>query len=172
MRRFFGLAACVVVLAGCAAAQSTMLTDNTALVSAIANSTAPHDKVIEDALTEAARITRAHGYQYFIILKAEDASRSGTITVPGQQFANQTAHVRPFGATSLSAPNVSGATFTTPGKTVPYVRPGVEVTIRMYRQGEIDPRMDGVWNADGSMPPQPPDRTPPARERTASALRG
>jgi len=178
MRIIVALAAYALLLAGCADVHSAMLSQNTAIVSARGASAGDHDKIIEGALAEAAKLTRAHGYQYFVVFKAEDASRTGIISLPGQTIDNEKSHARPLGTTNFGAPNLPGAAFTTPGRKLPYFKPGLDITIEMYRPGEIDPRLQGVWNADIapgsflSMPQQQPAPPPARRRRTASALRG
>ena len=153
MRRFV---ACL-LLAACAAAQSTMLAENTAAISVVGRSAGDRERVIEDALLEAGRITREHGYQYFIIVRAEDASRTGTRLLDDQT-------VRRASANNLSKP---GANYITVSRNVTYSRPGLGLTIRMFHEGEIDPRIQGVWNIDGGMgpvdKPQSPRKRPPRR---------
>jgi hypothetical protein len=43
---------------------------------------------------------------------------------------------------------MAGGALAGPGKTVTYVKPGLEITVKMYRRGEIDSNQEGVWNVD------------------------
>jgi hypothetical protein len=116
---------------GCASPiQSMMLTDDTALVSAIGYKPEDQGKVIEDSLKEAAKLTAAKGFRYFVILDAADASR------PGRQIVVQSAIRQTF-----------PETFPPAGGSIGYTRPGLDMTIRMYRDGEIDPKTEGLWNS-------------------------
>jgi hypothetical protein len=145
------------LLAACTAPKSTMLAENTATISVIGRSPDDRERVIQDALAEAGKITREHGYQYFIIVRAEDASRTGTMLLDDQT-------VRRSAPSNLSKP---GASYVTLTRNLTYHRPGLGLTIRMFHEGEIDPHIQGVWNTDGGMgpadKPQSPKKRPPRR---------
>ena len=145
------------LLAACTTPKSTMLAENTAAISVVGRSADDRERVIQDALAEAGKITREHGYQYFIIVRAEDATRIGTMFLDDQT-------VRRSAPTNLSKP---GASYVTVTRNVMYRRPGLGITIRMFHEGEIDPRIQGVWNTDGGMgpadKPQSPRKRPPRR---------
>ena len=147
------------LLAACAAPKSTMLAENTAAISIVGRSPADRERVIEDALAEAGKITREHGYQYFIIVRAEDASRVGTF------LDDQT--VRRAAQNNLSKP---GASYVNITRNLTFRRPGLGITIRMFHEGEIDPRIQGVWNTDGGMGPADKPQSP--RKRAPSRLSG
>jgi hypothetical protein len=154
MRKFLALSAVLILLVGCATSKSVMLADDSALISAHGSSPADREKVIQDVLAEAAKTTAAHGYRYFIILKAQDASHSGVASVPDRIAVRA-------GPPNLSRP---GASYVASSRNVPYLRPGLDITIRMFREGEIDPTIMGVWNSDGTMGP-PLDKAPNPKER-------
>lgn len=124
-----------------------MLSEDTALVYATAAHPSQREQVLKAALEEAAELTRARGYRYFVILTADDTTRTVTTRIPGQVYPNETRHERTFGATYLHAQERPGNTYTAPDTQVQRVRPGLDLVIRMYRAGEID-EMDGVWDAD------------------------
>jgi hypothetical protein len=147
MRKFIAAAACAVLLSGCVTAQSTMLTDSTALVTVRGAHSNDRDEVVHATLAEAAKLTRMHGYRYFTILMAEDASRWGSTIVPGTVF-HYDRRERPLGVPLLGLQRLPSATYTTPDTSVPYVTPGLEITIRMYREGEVDPGRKEVWNPE------------------------
>ena len=145
------LSALALLLAGCASAspsQSMMITEDTALISSVANGLETKQVLLDEALTEAAKVTRAHGFRYFVVLGADDASAVVTRVIPGRTFLRQNIAPRAFGTTNLSGTYLPGATFVTPDQQVKQVRLGVDITIRMYRDGDIDPKREGVWNSE------------------------
>jgi hypothetical protein len=163
MRKFFAVSAALLLLSGCAVAHSIMLADDSAIVSASGRGPEDREQVIQHVLAQAAKTTAAHGYRYFIILKAQDSSRAGTMTVHDQMGARTAPG-------NLSRP---GANYVQFSRNVSYLRPGLDITIRMFREGEIDPEIMGVWNIDGTMGPIL-DKAPNPKERPrgASKLRG
>jgi len=170
MDRFGVLAVCLCLLTGCvsAGAEATMLSDNTALVSATANDVSERDEVVYNALKEAANITSAHGYRYFVILSADNTSTTRSVSVPGQRLTFQMMPPRSFGATTLGPATYPGNSYTTPDRKVTRIKPGLDIIIQMYREGEIAPQREGVWNVDvvlgrfiAEQPPSPPSAAPP-----------
>jgi hypothetical protein len=155
MRKLIAIAC--LLLAACGTPKSVMLADNTAAISIVGRPADDRERVIQDALLEAGKITREHGYQYFIIVRAADASRVGTMLLDDQT-------VRRSAPSNLSKP---GASYVTVTRNQTYRRPGLGLTIRMFHEGEIDPRIQGVWNTDGGMgpadKPQSPRKRPPRR---------
>jgi hypothetical protein len=152
MRKVIAAFACVVLLAGCASASSTMLSEDVAIISSEGNGPNDHDKVIHNALAEAARLTSARGYRYFVVLTADDLTRTETLTRPGPTFYNQApAPGRTFGTISgrLFVPD---STYMVPDETVERVRPALDIMIQMYREGEIEPA-DGVFDATAMLTP-------------------
>jgi hypothetical protein len=151
LRKAIRLSVSALLLAGCAGAtpnQSMMITEDTALISTVAKNYETKQVLLDEALMEAAKVTRAHGFRYFVVLGAADASAVVTRNIPGQTFIRQNNTPRAFGTTNLSGTYLPGATFTTPDQQVKEVRLGVDITIRMYRDGDIDPKRDGVWNSE------------------------
>jgi hypothetical protein len=160
-RRALALIMTALFLAGCMNATGMMLTDNTAVVSALGAASSDRDMVFESALAEAARLARAHGYQYFTIVKTDDKSITGVKYVPGDTIPSGNSargNTRPLGLSNLGMQNNPGTSYTTPSMSARFVRPGFEITVRMYRPGEIDSRKEGVWNID--FLPGPPRREP------------
>jgi hypothetical protein len=148
MGKFIAAAACAILLSGCVTAQSTMLTDSTARVTARGPHAADRNDVVQATLAEAAKLTRMHGYRYFTILMAQDASRWGSITTPGVTLLIAAGNERPLGSTNLGPQAIPGSKYSGPDNTVPVIRPGLEITIRMYREGEVDPGRQEVWNPE------------------------
>jgi hypothetical protein len=163
MRKFFCLFSMLLVLGACASPHTIVLADDSALISVFGNGPEDREKVIQNALAQAGRATAAQGYRYFIILKAQDVSRLGTMTVHDQTGPRTAPN-------NISKPGTNYVTFS---RNVTYLRPGLDITIRMFREGEIDPLIMGVWNIDGTMGPVL-DRSsnPKERPRGPSDLRG
>jgi hypothetical protein len=156
LRRNFhaGIALSLIVAAlivtACANASGIMLTENTGVVSTLGSASSDPESVFETALIEAGNLARAHGYQYFTVLKSENKSITGTQYVSGETIPagnSQRTSTRPIGNTNLGT-QTSNSTYTTPSAAMHYVRPGYQLTVKMYREGEIDARTDGVWNID------------------------
>jgi hypothetical protein len=147
MRKFIAVAACAVLLSGCVSARSTMLTESTAEVTARGAHSNDHDEVVYATLEEAAKLTQMHGYRYFVILMAEDASRWGATIVPGTVSYYAT-NGRRSGVVIPGLLHPAGDTYTTPDTSMPYITPGLKITIQMYREGEVDPGRQEVWNPE------------------------
>jgi hypothetical protein len=145
MRKLFSLVVGGILLTGCASIRSMMITEDTALITVVGQSGSDRTKLVDKALPEAARITRKHGFRYFVILDAADASQSGVKLSPGQpipfMFKNN-------GRTIFTSFYSPGATYVTPDERIQLVRPGLDITIRMYREGDVNPANQGVWNSE------------------------
>ena len=153
MRKGIVALACVVLLAGCASASSTMLSDDTALISAEGNGAGDRDRVVRQVLTEAARLTSANGYRYFVVLTADDLSHSVTLRIPGRVLYNQPPRAgEAFGTYAGRAYATGGQAYQTPDRIEQRVRPAMDIMIRMYRAGEIEPA-EGVFDATAMVTP-------------------
>ena len=147
MRKAIASLACVLLLAGCASASGTMLSDNTAIVSAEGTGPAYRDQVVRDALAAAARLTTAHGYRYFVVLTADDLTRTVTIRYPGRVLHNQPSRTNEAFATySGRAYATGGSTYMLPDRVEERIHPAIDIIIRMYRVGEIEPA-EGVFDS-------------------------
>jgi hypothetical protein len=152
MRNAIASLACLVLL-GCVSATGTMLSENTALVSAEASGPAYRDKVIHDVLAEAARLTTASGYRYFVVLTADDLTHTVTVRTPGRVLHNQPPRTsEAFGTYSGRAYATGGSSYMLPDRVEQHIRPAMDIIIRMYRPGEIEPA-DGVWDATAAIDP-------------------
>ena len=147
MRNFIAVAACAVLLSGCVSARSTMLTESTAEVTARGAHPNDRDEVVSTTLAEAAKLPRMHGYRYFVILTAEDASHWGSTIIPGLVL-NYNRNARPAGTPIPGLQHLPSATFKTPDTSMPFITPGLMITIQMYREGEVDPARQEVWNPE------------------------
>ncbi len=148
MRKLSPLAICAILLTGCASARTTMITEDTALITVLGQNDSDRTRVVDKALAEAARVTRDHGFRYFVILDAADASQKGTRVLPGHTIPFEPPSNKSYSSTNLSSSYLGRATLTTPDQRVTYVRLGLDVTIRMYHEGDVDPKSQGVWNTD------------------------
>ena len=154
MRKAIALLACVLLLGGCASASSTMLSENTAIISASGNGPSDRDRVVRDALAEAARVTSANGYRYFVVLTADDLTSSVTVVIPGRTIHNLPSRAtESFGAYTGRPYATGGSNYTTPDRKQERIRPAMDIIIQMYRPGEIEPSMEGVWDTSASVLP-------------------
>jgi hypothetical protein len=149
MRKRIFLLLCDILLGGCASdIQSRMITADTALITAIGRNPTDQAKVVDASLTEAAKVTRDHGYRYFVIVSAADASSIGRTIVPSRAVQEQTLRDGAYGTSTLLPASDAYGIQTKPGESERYYKPGLDITIRMYREGEINPKSQGVWNPD------------------------
>jgi hypothetical protein len=152
MRKAIASFVCLLLLSGCASASSAMLSEDTARISAEGNGPSDRDKVIRDALAEAARLTSANGYRYFVVVTADDLTQTLTVRVPGRLLYNQAPRTSEasFGTFSGRA-YASGSNYMTPERIEERVRPAMDIIIRMYHEGEIAPQADGVFDATADL---------------------
>src|SRR5215213_6676427 len=131
MRKFIASLACALFLVGCASASSTMLSDDTALVSAEGHGPRDRDKVVRDALAEAARVTSANGFRYFVVLTADDLTTTVTVLIPGRVLHNQPPRANGSFGAFTGAYATGGSTYTTPERKVERIRPAMDIIIHM-----------------------------------------
>lgn len=136
------------LLTACASPESTLLSDDTALVSVSGHPGTERVALVRQSLLEAARVAHTHGYRYFVVLAADDVSRVVTRTVPGTNIFNASSASRYYGTSSPSPASRAGNSYVAADASYDETRPGLEITIRMYYEGTIDPTKDGVWNSD------------------------
>lgn len=152
MRNAIAALACI-LLTGCTSASGTMLSEDTAIISAEGKGPTDRERIIRDVLAEAARLTNANGYRYFVVLTADDLTHTVTIRTPGRLLYNQPPRSsEAFGAYSGRAYATGGSTYMTPDRKEERVKPAVDIIIRMYRLGEIEPSVDGVFDAVAMLP--------------------
>jgi hypothetical protein len=147
--------ACALLLTGCASASGTMLSADTAIISSEGTGPSDREKVIRDALAEAARLTNANGYRYFVVLTADDLTHTVTVRTPGRQLYQQAPRSAEgtFGTYAGRAYAVGGSTYQTPDRVQERIKPAVDIMIRMYRPGEIEPQLEGVFDAVAMLAP-------------------
>src|SRR5687768_37714 len=132
MRDAMASLACAVLL-GCASASSTMLNENTAIISAEGSGPADRDRVVRDVLAEAGRLTAASGYRYFVVLTADDLTHPVTVRYPGRVLHNQPSRTNEgYGTFSGRAYATGGSSYTLPDRIEERTRPAMDIIIRMY----------------------------------------
>lgn len=136
MRRLVILALVgTVALTGCVRASTTFLAPNVAIIDAKGPGTSTNGRVFQAALIQGAKATKSRGYRYFVVNSSMDTSRSGFV---------------------FSGTGTATSSF---GFGAPIVMPATSIAIRMYREGEIDPAQEGVWDADALIPARPATST-------------
>lgn len=150
MRKLVSLAACVMLLNGCASnsRNTMMITDDTALITVLGQGMENRETIFNEAIAEAALATRAHGYRYFVIIDMADATQTGVKVRRGRPIEIDNYPGFERGGSPLSSNYIGGANYSTPDQRTPYIRLGLDITIRMYRESDIDPATPGVWNSD------------------------
>lgn len=130
----------VLLVSACVRSETTMLTPNTAIIETQGTAFDSHSGVAKGALVEAATQTVSRGYRYFIVLEKNDTTQTHTDYTPGT--SQTTGWVNPANGT------YSATTTTTPGYTNTWTTPGSAMTIRMFKDGEVDPKLPPVWDAE------------------------
>ena len=71
------------------------------------------------------------------------------MVIPGQTYSSGTVTgtATTMGNTTYGNADYSGSSYTTPTNIVPLVKPGMDVTIRMYKQGVVYPGQPGICDA-------------------------
>lgn len=142
------------LLMGCVQTNSVMMDQRTAIISTKVQKTGsgfdiltPGDNasLLKTSLKEAAALTLKSGYRYFELVNTRDQTRmvnftsSGSTTCNGMVMNNGApGAVQPFNANCLtSAPSSTTV-----------AEPAIDILVRMYADGEIDPKKEGVFDAN------------------------
>lgn len=138
-----------IALPACLRTNTTMIDDRTAIVSGKGSGLDSRAEVLQKVLVEAANATKAHGFDYFVILDAANTSETESIVTPGQTYSSgyATGTGSVYGGTVTSQTSYSGYSWSTPGTVSTVVRPGADVMIRMYASNEVEDSRPGVWDA-------------------------
>lgn len=122
-------------------------------ISAKGNAFTDRAIIQEYALLRAAEETLALNKRYFAIVTSEDTTRYSQYTTPTQtqSTTSGTVTANTFGSTTFG--NYSSNTNTTSygGQTYNFVKPGTDVIIRTFAEGEIDPAQSSVFDARAIM---------------------
>jgi len=151
MRSHFPLLTVVILLTGmvgCVRTDTEMLDASTAIVSARGTAFDTPATVLKTTVMEIAKLGQAHGFAYFMIVSAKDATRTATMYQPGASFTSGsvTGSVSDLGNTGYFRGNYSATTPSTPGWTQTFVKPGSDVVVRFFHQGEVDAHAEGMWS--------------------------
>ena len=135
-----------VATAGCVRTDTELLDSSTAVISARGTAFDTPAKVFKTTVVEAAKLAQVHGFRYFAIVSERDATRVSTIYTPPRTTTSGTLDgtVAPFGG-SFNA-HYNETSFTTPGRTETFIKPGADVVIKFFHEGEVDPRASGIWD--------------------------
>lgn len=145
----FALGVLAVGTTGCVRSKSVMLDASTAIISSRGSAFDSHARVTQAALVEAATLAVSRGYRYFVIVDTQDRTittlwhDSGTTKTTGTVDGL----VMGSGNSKVVAGNYSASTTSTPATTTTLIKPGSDVTVKMFREGELDPKSPGVWDA-------------------------
>ena len=132
----------LVALGGCVRSNTAQIDARTAVISTKGSAFNTAAEVQVGAFVEAAKLTKNGGFRYFIVLGAQNTTTHGTVYVPGETTTNTT--VTGFGNTAYA----SSTSYTSPGTAFPVVKPGQDMTIRMYMADEVQATDPGLWDAD------------------------
>lgn len=139
----------VVVLAGCVRTETAQIDARTAIISGRGSAFDSAAKVQVAAMVQAAKTTKSKGFRYFTVLGAQDTTTHGAVYIPGQTTSNTT--VSGFGNTAYATTTST----TTPGSMVGIVKPGEDITIKMFKEGEVQASAPGIWDADSILAANP-----------------
>jgi hypothetical protein len=134
---------------GCVRTNTELLDSSTAIISARGTAFDTPATVLKTTVVEAAKLAQAHDFRYFAIVSAKDATRVVTKYIPPEttMSGNLNGTVDDFGNVSA---HYNGTGYTTPGHTeMLFIKPGEDVVVRFFREGEIDPHASGVWDVEG-----------------------
>ncbi len=133
------------LLAGCVTASTKMIDDRTAVIKGRGNAYVSMGDVQARIMLQAATEAQARGYAYFVLGDSYDSSRSGTFAMPTTTNTDFSGSAHCFGAYCNGSGTATSTTYG--GGAFGYVKPGADVMVRFFREGEIDPNRPGVWTA-------------------------
>lgn len=124
-----------------------------ARISAKGNGFTDSATIQEYALLKAAEVTTAANKHYFKIVNASDTTRHTSYTTPTQSYTTTTGTVNAntYGNNVYGSYQGNTSTTTYGGQTTNFVKPGTDVIIRMFFEGEVDAKQPGVFDAAAIM---------------------
>ena len=139
------MAGMMLAFAGCAAqppAHSNVqpIDARTLHVTTRASAWGDRSDVLKSLYSEIAREAAQRGYAYFVITDSKSYDDVYTVHSPGDVQYNYTFNplLQRYEATRMAQQSVSEERH----------RPVMEATVRLYKEGEIDPAQEGVWNVN------------------------
>jgi hypothetical protein len=124
-----------VALAGCVQTGVRYLNNNTVVVSARGNGFAKPDQVQRSVMEKAASFAVENGYSHFSILGSADATSVGIYQTPSTANTQGVFAAQPVCCGSVVGAYSQRTTYT-PGAAIPIIKPGMDVAVRFYHEGE------------------------------------
>ena len=145
MKRLLVAALCAPLLASCATpyqeigltggVSATQIDETTLRISGRGNGFTEAATIQNYVLLKAAEETARRGYDLFLIVSASDASRIGSIVIPGSATSYTTGSATAYGYGNFATARGSSTTQTyyTPSQNIPFVKPGQDAVVKMFR---------------------------------------
>lgn len=135
-------------LVGCVRTDTELLYSSTVVISARGTAFDTPATVVKATLAQAAQLAQSHGFQYFKIISASDATRLSTIYTPAETHSSGSLNgsVTAYGNFGELNAQYNGTSYTTPGQAYTFIKPGADVMLKLYHDGEVDSRAPGVWS--------------------------
>lgn len=142
------------LLMGCVQTNSVMMDQRTAVISTKVQKTGSgfdilaqgdNATLLKGALKEAAALTLKNGYRYFELLNTRDQTRMVNFTSSGSTTCN--GMVMNNGAPGAAQPFNANCLTSAPSTTT-VAEPAIDILVRMYMAEEIDPKKEGVFDAN------------------------
>ena len=153
MRKIVLATALALTLSACVTAETAMLDERTAVISGRGGGYTTAAQVQQRVLLEAAESATARGFRYFMVVAAQDATTRSIVDTPSTTTGQGSATTNCFMGTCRTSLNTSATT--SGGGAYEIIRPGADVQVRFYRDGEIDPSTPGLWDAQSIIAAQP-----------------
>lgn len=153
MRKIILATALALTLSACVTAETAMLDERTAIISGRGDGYTTPAQVQQRVLLEAAESATERGFRYFMVTNAQDATRRGMAYMPVTTTGQGNATTNCFMGTCRTTANANAMTYG--GGAYEVIRPGSDVQVRFYREGEIDPATPGLWDAQSIIAAQP-----------------
>ena len=147
------IAGLVCLLSACVTAETVMLDHRTAIISGRGDGYSSQASVVQRVMVEAATAAQARGFRYFAVLDSTDTTRRGAVALPTNTYGQANAQTTCNYAYCNSSATGSSSTYG--GGVMEVVRPGTDLQVRFYNDGEIDPNQPGVWDAVAVLAAQP-----------------
>lgn len=130
----------VLLLAGCVQTSARNIDGRTIVVSGRGGVQHNASDVFAASIVRAARAANERGFEYFAVLNANSSTRTGAFVTPGH--SSTTGTVQTFGNTAT----YQGQTTYVPGMVNTYSQPVMDMVVRLFHTGEIDPNTPGVFS--------------------------
>lgn len=133
---------------GCVRTHTEMLDTSTVVISSRGTAFDTPTTVVKATLVQAAQVAQEHGFQYFKVMSVDDTTRVSTLYTPPRTHTSGTVSgsVTGYGGFGQFDGSYEGTSYTTPGRVETFIHPGADVAIKMFHDGEVDPRLAGVWS--------------------------